>query len=48
MYFVDDKTAWILNNDDAPDNKPEYPGHRTVRMRKYDLVKDEVVPAQSG
>jgi len=44
MYFVDDKTAWILNNDDAPDNKPEYPGHRTVRMRKYDLVKDEVVP----
>ena len=44
MFFVDDKTAWILNNDDAPDNKPEYDGHRTVRMRKYDLVKDEVVP----
>ena len=44
LYFVDDKTAWILNNDDAPDNKPEYDGHRTVRMRKYDLVKDEVVP----
>ena len=44
MYFADDKTAWILNNDDAPDNKPEYPGHRTVRMRKYDLIKDEVVP----
>jgi len=44
MYFVDDKTAWILNNDDAPDNRPEYDGHRTVRMRKYDLVKDEVVP----
>ena len=44
MFFVDDRTAWILNNDDAPDNKPEYDGHRTVRMRKYDLVKDEVVP----
>ncbi len=44
MYFEDGKTAWILNNDDAPDGKEEYPGHRTVRMRKYDLLKDEVVP----
>lgn len=44
FFFEDDKTAWILNNDDAPGGKPEYPGHRTVRMRKYDLVKDEVVP----
>lgn len=44
FYFVDEKTAWILNNDDAPDGKAEYPGHRTVRMRKYDLLKDEVVP----
>lgn len=44
MFFVDDKTAWILNNDDAPDDKPEYPGHRTVRMRRYDLVTDKVVP----
>ena len=44
FFFEDDKTAWILNNDDAPDGKAEYPGHRTVRMRKYDLVKDECVP----
>ena len=43
MYFEDDKTAWILNNDDAPDGKAEYPGHRTVRMRRYDLVADKVV-----
>ena len=44
FFFEDDKTAWILNNDDAPDGKAEYPGHRTVRMRKYDLVKDEIIP----
>lgn len=44
MFFEDAKTAWILNNDDAPDGKAEYPGHRTVRMRKYDLVADKVVP----
>ena len=44
FYFEDDRTAWILNNDDAPDGKAEYPGHRTVRMRRYDLLKDECVP----
>ncbi len=44
FYFEDDKTAWILNNDDAPDGKAEYPGHRTVRMRKYDLLADKCVP----
>lgn len=44
FFFEDEKTAWILNNDDAPDNKPEYPGHRTVRMRKYDLLTDTCVP----
>ena len=44
FYFEDDKTAWILNNDDAPDRKPEYDGHRTVRLRKYDLRTDKCVP----
>ena len=44
FYFEDDKTAWILNNDDAPDGKAEYSGHRTVRMRKYDLLADKCVP----
>lgn len=44
FFFEDDKTAWILNNDDAPDGKAEYPGHRTVRMRKYDLLADKVIP----
>ena len=44
FFFEDDKTAWILNNDDAPGGKAEYPGHRTVRMRKYDLLTDRCVP----
>ncbi|MGN0855468.1 MAG: endo-1,4-beta-xylanase [Kiritimatiellia bacterium] len=42
--FEDAKTAWIVNNDDAPDNRPEYPGHRTVRIRQYDLTTDTCVP----
>lgn len=44
FYFEDEKTAWIVNNDDAPGGKPEYDGHRTVRIRKYDLLTDQVVP----
>ncbi|MGN0832568.1 MAG: endo-1,4-beta-xylanase [Kiritimatiellia bacterium] len=44
FFFEDDRTAWIVNNDDAPDNRPEYPGHRTVRIRKYDLTTDRCVP----
>lgn len=43
--FVEGDTIYVYTgHDNAPDNKPEYDGHRTVRMRKYDLVKDEVVP----
>lgn len=31
FFFDEDGKGYIVNNDDAPDAKPEYPGHRTVR-----------------
>ena len=40
IYFEDAETAYIVNNDDAPGGRPEYPGHRTIRCRPYDLVHD--------
>lgn len=43
IYFEDAKWAYIVNNDVAPDRKEEYPGHRTIRMRKYDLENDVLV-----
>ena len=43
IYFEDAKWAYIVNNDVAPDRKEEYPGHRTIRMRKYDLENDALV-----
>jgi alpha-N-arabinofuranosidase len=42
LYF-DDDNAYILYNSDAPDNKPSYPGHRTIRMYEFDPVKLAVV-----
>ena len=42
FYFEDDKTAWIVNNQE-PSTPEEYPGHRAVWLRKYDLVNDRLV-----
>jgi alpha-N-arabinofuranosidase len=41
--FFDDSKAYIVYNSDAPDNKPLYSGHRTVRMNEFDPVKLKVV-----
>ena len=35
--FFDDNEAYIIYNSEAPDNKPLYDGHRTVRMYAFDL-----------
>lgn len=43
LFFDTDGKAYIINNDDAPDNKPEYDGHRTVRMVEYDVNTDKCV-----
>ena len=40
FLFDDDGRAYIVNNDDAPDGKPEYDGHRTIRVVEYDVEKD--------
>lgn len=38
LYFDDDNKAYILYNSDAPDRKPLYSGHRTIRMYALDPV----------
>lgn len=35
LFFDRDK-AYIIYNSDAPDNKPLYSGHRTIRMYEFD------------
>lgn len=37
LFFDDDNNAYITYNSDAPDNKPLYDGHRTVRIVKFDI-----------
>ncbi len=37
LYFDSEKDkAYIIYNSDAPDNKPLYSGHRTIRMYEFD------------
>ncbi len=35
-FFDDNGKAYILYNSDAPENKPLYNGHRTIRIREFD------------
>lgn len=43
FFFDEDGKGYIVNNDDAPDYKPEYPGHRTVRVVEFDPATDRCV-----
>lgn len=43
FFFDEDGKGYIVNNDDAPDNKPEYSGHRTVRVVEFDPATDKCV-----
>lgn len=43
FFFDNDGKAYIVNNDDAPENKPEYPGHRTVRVVEFDAAAEKCV-----
>ena len=40
FFFDEDGRAYIVNNDDAPDGKPEYTGHRTIRCVEFDVEND--------
>jgi len=43
FFFDVDGRAYIVNNDDAPDAKPEYPGHRTVRVVEFDTKTEKCI-----
>ena len=43
MFFDEDGKAYIVNNDDAPDFKPEYDGHRTIRVQEFDWKNDKTI-----
>lgn len=43
FFFDDDGKAYIVNNDDAPDYKPEYSGHRTIRVQEFDVKTDKTI-----
>lgn len=43
FFFDKDGKAYIVNNDDAPDNKPEYSGHRTIRVQEFDVNTDKTI-----
>ncbi len=43
FFFDEDGKAYIVNNDDAPDGKPEYDGHRTVRVVEFDTANDKCI-----
>ncbi|MDE6394530.1 MAG: glycoside hydrolase family 43 protein, partial [Duncaniella sp.] len=43
FFFDNDGKGYIVNNDDAPDGKAEYPGHRTVRVVEFDPATDACV-----
>ena len=42
LFFDDDGRAYILYNSVAPDDKPLYNGHRTIRMYEFDVKNMKV------
>ncbi len=43
LFFDDNGKAYLIYNSDAPDNKPLYEGHRTIRMYDFDYKELKVV-----
>lgn len=43
LFFDDDNKAYIIYNSDAPDRKPLYSGHRTIRIYEIDPVILKVI-----
>lgn len=46
LFFDDDGRAYVVYNSDAPDNKPQYDGHRTLRMFEFDYKNMKTVSPQ--
>ena len=42
FFFDDNGKAYIINNDE-PEGKPEYSGHRAIRIREFDVETDQTV-----
>lgn len=42
IFIDDDGRAYVVNNDDAPNDKPDYSGHRTIRLQELDLATDQM------
>jgi len=43
LFFDDDGKVYITYNSEAPDNKPLYDGHRTIRLIEYDIRQMKAV-----
>lgn len=43
FFFDEDGKAYVVNNDEAPDFKAEYDGHRTIRVQEFDWKNDKMV-----
>jgi len=43
LFFDDNGRSYIVYNSIAPDNKPLYEGHRTIRLRAFDEATLKVV-----
>jgi alpha-N-arabinofuranosidase len=43
LFFDEDGKAYIVYNSDAPDNKPLYDGHRTIRILEFDYKNMKTV-----
>lgn len=43
LFFDDNGKAYLTYNSVAPDNRPLYQGHRTIRMRSFDVNRPGVL-----
>lgn len=46
LFFDDDGTSYLIYNSIAPENKPLYEGHRTIRMFKFDPIHLNVLGSE--
>lgn len=43
LFFDNNGKAYLIYNSVAPDNKPFYEGHRTIRMYEFDIFKMKII-----